>query len=188
MSADVYAVVARALARFKYPEFDATNRDTRRYLSAAQESAARVAIDALAGMGDVSDEDRAEVINVAQRNGRDGGILLGILLARARATDQARIAELEAKVASLHATGLALVAERDALRAENERMKDGSACDTCLADLTALSATVERVRALAVTDSVRWGHRDVGVHRLLRDLNAVLSGEDAPATLSNKEL
>jgi hypothetical protein len=102
-----------------------------------------IAVETLAAQGDITDEDRAEVINVAQRNGRDGGLVLAVLLARQ---------------AAVHATHLNSVLD------ESERRRDAAeryyeAAERNLARAEAAEATVERVRALrdGWADNVRPG-------------------------------
>jgi len=88
MTADVYATVAEAIWRYEANEFV-----TEKHNDKWAQGMARAAVDALAGMGDVTDE---ELVAVADEYDNCFDLsMVRLFLARARATDQARIAELE---------------------------------------------------------------------------------------------
>jgi len=86
MTADVYATVAEAIWRYEANEFV-----TEKHNDKWAQGMARAAVDALAGMGDVTDE---ELVAVADEYDNCFDLsMVRLFLARARATDQARIAE-----------------------------------------------------------------------------------------------
>jgi hypothetical protein len=162
MTADVYATVAEAYERGRYewqPEFGGT----------ADLWGARAAVDALAGMGDVTDEQirnaLAPVIGVSPNSDAAHALSKPVraLITQARATDQARIAELEARVELWDE----LLAEWKArAEAAQAAYRDQHAhMDRVVAERDALRATVERVRALCDEAPEAW-HATVPVRAL----------------------
>jgi len=166
MSADVYAVVAEAIRT-------ATPCDDHGIDCWCAGS--RAAVDALAGMGDVSDEQIVEAIRDVEWDWEHSApderaphvaAAVRALIAQARATDQARIAMLEGRIGAAHGSRAGqLIGLR--LRAE------------------AAEATVERVRALCEPRDLPRTN-DLGVlafddgQRVLADrIRAALSGEGA---------
>jgi hypothetical protein len=147
MSADVYATVAEAYEGGRYEwqhEFGGT----------ADLWGARAAVDALAGMGDVTDEQIVEsfagVAHLPTGFNEHATAAVRALIAQARATDQARIALLDVEVGRMEAR--AEVAE----------------------------ATVERVRALC--DRAEASERRTRVFTSLayQDVRQTIDGEVVP--------
>jgi hypothetical protein len=199
MSADVYAVVESAiggvLARFRAGG-TAKPGTLVRELSAA-------AVDALAGMGDVSDGQ----IKAAAERWDDPEVVAAVraLIAQARATDQARIAELEAIRRDNEVRldeRVRMLDERDALvsswadRAEAAEakvktwMEYGTSmraaghelmarAEAAEAERDALRAPVERVRALADEAANARNFDGVAPWVYVPDLRAALSVGDA---------
>jgi hypothetical protein len=135
MTADVYATVAEAIrdnmnwTRVMEDGSTAVGWNSHEHL-------ARAAVDALAGMGDVTDEQIGDAVSW-DFAGKVAAVRA--LIAQARATDQARIAEL---------------AEQSRVRGNNVQEWMGlwtKAANSVLAEQAraeAAEATVERVRAL----------------------------------------
>jgi hypothetical protein len=208
MSADVYATVTEAIRSVVTDTYGIPTDPTDGNDGLVSE-AARAAVDALAGMGDVTDE---ELVAVADEYDNCFDLsMVRLFLARARATDQARIAEEhdfqrtvptdglwcqrcglsanrwtsqpcdpEGALARVEAKMLDAVlvwkARAEAAEAEAERLSDlGLAVE---AERRALRATVERVEALRR----RWMQEvhntpaTAAIHQCARDLRAALTG------------
>jgi hypothetical protein len=180
MSADVYAVVAEAI-------IDASDSG---YMDADEHwfHVARAAVDALAGMGDPTAEQIQVALhppcNDCDDYGAGSGCVcpswddeIGIvraLIAQARATDQARIAEDRIKCATAVLDGQIKLsnteARAEAAEAEVARHRDDTAAyirergtviwNEMAAEVTALRATVERLRELvfASDDGSEYEH------------------------------
>jgi hypothetical protein len=134
MTADVYATVAEALAGCDV-EGDTPGE--------VLLSFARAVVDALAGMGDVTDEEIGDAVSW-DFAGKVAAVRA--LIAQARATDQARIAELEAHL--------------DVAR--NARPKSDRMAGQYRRERDEARATVERVRALFPESADHYNLDDYG--------------------------
>jgi hypothetical protein len=200
MSADVYATVAEAIRRSR--EFQAGAAfgvPADAYVECAA-GMARAAVDALAGMGDVTDEQIVEAIRDVEWDWEHSApderaphvaAAVRALIAEARATDQARIAELEGRIGAAHGSrageliGLRLRAEAAESRiAELEaEVRESDAEVAGLMDrlesewerADALRATVERVQALCADAEAQPPTEVMPVNGLSKLIHAALA-------------